>query len=697
MGGGGGTGQELLSKNIFRCYTANEVLDLLDDADFLQNVEVTITPPNNGDLSDEDSDQEDGGDINHLPAGILNAQAEFKANCDGEIIRSNDDDVEASTHVLVEEQNTGDERTESDSKNNSQNTDSEADIDFVNHAEVVAKSIQLDSSTFAKCKDIMRSRKDDLAILNSTEEASSNADLKQAIRVLVDHIERTVSDEANPGDLKAQLWAFTARFTNSDVEKLQQLYKFVSCRKRPLTRSDSIRPDEPMFTDDEESTSGDDSSSSLSSEDELEPEDVFKPFLTEKGVPLINLKWKKCDLKTLASAFRNVPLRSLLNRKITPYALFNLFFDEEVIQFIVEMTNMYAAQKGHNFRTTDDEVRLFLAILLLSGYNELPRKYLYWEQQSDVFNEAVSAALPRARFDQMFRYLHLCNNDKPGNNDNMWKLRPFYDLINKRFLKYRTNTETLSIDESMVPYFGRHPCKQRIANKPIRVGYKLWVLAENTGYVIHFDPYQGAKGGQSARASPTVWGLGEKTVLSLLEVLPEKTSYDVYFDNFFTSFRLLCFLRDNDIKATGTVNKKKIASVPIKQPNDLSKTPRGYSEHMTTVDNKVTVVGWHDNREVYLASNAHPSLPKVKVDRFDAKAKKRILVPQPGSFQKYNKGMGGVDRCDQNVAKYRISMRGKKWWWALFAWVPDMVVQNCWLLYRAYKSKCNAERYLFLA
>ena len=229
------------------------------------------------------------------------------------------------------------------------------------------------------------------------------------------------------------------------------------------------------------------------------------------------------------------------------------------------MTNNYALKvKGHNFKTSASEVKLFLGILLLSGYNNLPRKHLYWEQQSDVFNEAVSSAISRNRFDQLFRFLHLCDNDVPGENDTFWKLRPFYNLINKRCLKFRTNTETLSIDESMVPYFGRHPCKQRIANKPIRVGYKLWVLAEKTGYVIHFDPYQGAKNGKSARASPTVWGLGEKTVLSLLEVLPEKISYDVYFDNFFTSFRLLKFLHEHQIKATGTVNKKRLASAPIK-------------------------------------------------------------------------------------------------------------------------------------
>ena len=125
------------------------------------------------------------------------------------------------------------------------------------------------------------------------------------------------------------------------------------------------------------------------------------------------------------------------------------------------------------------------------------------------------------------------------------------------------------------------------------------------------------------------------------------------------------YLYDKGIKATGTVNKKKILKLPIKQPKELANTDRGYAEFITTKDKKVTVVAWHDNREVYLASNAHKSLPKSKVERFDAKAQKRILVPQPASFSKYNKGMGGVDRSDQNIAKYRISMRGKKWWWAL--------------------------------
>ena len=63
-----------------------------------------------------------------------------------------------------------------------------------------------------------------------------------------------------------------------------------------------------------------------------------------------------------------------------------------------------------------------------------------------------------------------------------------------------------------------------------------------------------------------------------------------------------------------------------------------------------------------------------------------VQVSQPRLINRYNKDMGGVDRADQNISCYRISIRSKKWWWSLFAWTIDMVVQNGWLLYRQFKK-----------
>lgn len=62
--------------------------------------------------------------------------------------------------------------------------------------------------------------------------------------------------------------------------------------------------------------------------------------------------------------------------------------------------------------------------------------------------------------------------------------------------------------------------------------------------------------------------------------------------------------------------------------------------------------------------------------------KKRVSIDQPYVITMYNANMGGVDRMDQNVSTYRISIRSKKWWWPLFAYLLNVAMQNSWLVYR---------------
>jgi len=58
------------------------------------------------------------------------------------------------------------------------------------------------------------------------------------------------------------------------------------------------------------------------------------------------------------------------------------------------------------------------------------------------------------------------------------------------------------------------------------------------------------------------------------------------------------------------------------------------------------------------------------------------MIDQPRLISHYNVNMGGTDRMDQNINQYRISVHCKKWWWPLFAFVPDAVVQNAWQIYK---------------
>ena len=279
--------------------------------------------------------------------------------------------------------------------------------------------------------------------------------------------------------------------------------------------------------------------------------------------PIIVNKWKQNDLKN--NIFDDVPpLQPQQTSSITPVSLFKLFFDDEVIDFMVRMTNLYANRgKGkHNFKTDSKEMRLFLAMILLTGYVPLPRRKLYWENSPDVHNEALSNAMSQNPFEDILSNLHFSDN---------WKVCPLYNLIIKRCFDNRPNTPDLSVDESMIPYYGRNNSKQRIQNKPVRSGYKMWVLAESNGYVINFDPYQGAKNGKSAKANDKTWGLGEIVILSHLDVLPENVCYRVTTDNFFTSFRLVQFLATNKIGATRTVRPNRMGNCTINSKKSIEK------------------------------------------------------------------------------------------------------------------------------
>lgn len=59
----------------------------------------------------------------------------------------------------------------------------------------------------------------------------------------------------------------------------------------------------------------------------------------------------------------------------------------------------------------------------------------------------------------------------------------------------------------------------------------------------------------------------------------------------------------------------------------------------------------------------------------------------PLMINRYDKGMGGTDRMDQNINAYRINISNKKWWCGIFSWMVDAVIQNCWILTE--KKKTN--------
>uniref|UniRef100_A0A0N7ZBJ6 PiggyBac transposable element-derived protein domain-containing protein n=1 Tax=Scylla olivacea TaxID=85551 RepID=A0A0N7ZBJ6_SCYOL len=135
---------------------------------------------------------------------------------------------------------------------------------------------------------------------------------------------------------------------------------------------------------------------------------------------------------------------------------------------------------------TSDEIKTFIGILLVSEYCCVPCRRLYWQRQPDVYNELIVDSMRRDRFEKIMKLFHAADNTKLPRNDKYGKVSPFMEILNDNFLKYREVfwSSNISVDESMIPYFGQYPTKQLIWGKPVRWGYKAWVAADPDGYVF---------------------------------------------------------------------------------------------------------------------------------------------------------------------------------------------------------------------
>ena len=73
----------------------------------------------------------------------------------------------------------------------------------------------------------------------------------------------------------------------------------------------------------------------------------------------------------------------------------------------------YERSKGNEtFQTSQDEMRAFLGILLVSGYSPVARRRMFWSHDDDVTNITISTAMTRDRFEEIMKFLHVSDNTK---------------------------------------------------------------------------------------------------------------------------------------------------------------------------------------------------------------------------------------------------------------------------------------------
>lgn len=195
----------------------------------------------------------------------------------------------------------------------------------------------------------------------------------------------------------------------------------------------------------------------------------------------------------------------------TPVDFFRLLLTDQMLEQIVQQTNLYAQQfldsstlpprsranlwekKQHNLA----ELRKFLALVIVMGIIHFPSVEDYWVTSWPFSNNTFSDVLKRDRFTLLLRFFHLNDNSQyipkgqPG-HDPLYKIRPFMDTLIQNFQRTYIPGRELSLDESMIGFKGRLGFVQYMPKKPTKWGLKAFVLADGaTGYALNWKLYTG--------------------------------------------------------------------------------------------------------------------------------------------------------------------------------------------------------------
>jgi len=389
-------------------------------------------------------------------------------------------------------------------------------------------------------------------------------------------------------------------------------------------------------------------------------------------------EWQKDAFVESGINFDNITLvpQEPFTDRDGPVEFFSNFFTQDILQLLVEQTNLYAQQnKPREWEdTTDDEMAAFLGMLIAMGIHGLPRARMFWSTDPLFRVQPVADIMTRQRFMKLIGNLHVNDNNKavPRGDpayDRLHKVRPLLTKMNANFQKQAVSSSSQSIDEAMIRFKGRSSFRQYMPMKPIKRGYKVWVRSDaKTGYMYQFQIY-------TSKDDDDGTGLALRVVKQLTSSL-NNTNTHVAFDNFFASIKLLEELHVNKIFATGTVRANR-QELPI-----LAKVKttmeRGTSKWRTR--DSVSYVKWMDTRVVHVISTAFsPSeLQQAKRTQKDGTS---MQVNCPKSIVEYTRRMGGVDRFDRQRALYSVSRKSKKWWLRIFYFIVDAAVVNAFNLY----------------
>jgi len=180
-----------------------------------------------------------------------------------------------------------------------------------------------------------------------------------------------------------------------------------------------------------------------------------------------------------------------------PYHYLRQFITNQFLDAISHKPMLYCIRKGGSQDKVNlinrDSILISAGIIYLTGYITTAQRELWWENRQVSRHDYVKKLMSRDSFRDIIRYTYFVEPEDFSADDPFWKIRPLFQEINRTAKELVFQSERISVDESMVHYFGPHSLKQRIVEKPDRYGWKLWIMTTAAGELLCCQPYAGAK------------------------------------------------------------------------------------------------------------------------------------------------------------------------------------------------------------
>ena len=131
----------------------------------------------------------------------------------------------------------------------------------------------------------------------------------------------------------------------------------------------------------------------------------------------------------------NSGIKVEIKNPLDPLEVFEIFFNDDLINTIVTETNCYSSQfLEENFsqlkarslskewvETDHDEIRVFLALILLQGVCHKPELQQYFSKRASLLSPFFGKVIEKDRFLLLSKFLHFANNKDFSPNSNIPK------------------------------------------------------------------------------------------------------------------------------------------------------------------------------------------------------------------------------------------------------------------------------------